>query len=104
MATVLKIYRTEITPARNARVDSIDSYLAKCGAKYINSNFQFIKPQLDMTINIDVSSEDYSNLTDRGNASLYGILGNYLTLDLDTGASSKVSSTMRYYYFILEAR
>jgi hypothetical protein len=82
MATILKIYKTEITPASNARVDSIDTYLAKCGAKYIDSNFQFIKPQLDMAINIDVSGR-FSTEENKETQVVIPFLGNYLTLDLD---------------------
>lgn len=101
MATVLKIYRTEITPARNARVDRIDTYLAKCGAKYIDSNFQFIKPQLDININVHIGT-GFSTEENKDMASVIPFLGNYLTLDLDpTGSGDK---TQRYYYFILEAR
>jgi hypothetical protein len=101
MATILKIYKTEITPARNARIDSIDSYLEKCGAKYSDEDFQFIKPQLDMAINIDVSGR-FSTEENKDMASVIPFLGNYLTLDLDPNGSG--DKTQRYYYFILEAK
>ena len=101
MATVLKIYRTEITPARNARVDSIDTYLAKCGEKYSDEDFQFIKPQLDININVHIGT-GFSTEVDKDMASVIPSLGNYLTLDLDPNGSG--DKTQRYYYFILEAK
>jgi hypothetical protein len=104
MATVLKIYQTKITPSLNARVDLIDKYLLSCGSRYTDNNFQFVKPQLDVTLVLDVSGDSsFSPYVEKGNLSIYPVLGNYLTLDLDTGSNTAVI-TKRFYYFILEAK
>lgn len=102
MATTLKIYKTQITPQRNAKIDNIGNYLSTCQVTYTDDNFQYIKPQLDMAINIDVSGQ-FSSVVEQGNASLLATLGNYATLNLDSGSAKKTESVV-YYYFILEAR
>ena len=101
MATVLKIYQTKITPSLNARVDLIDNYLLSCGSRYTDNNFQFVKPQLDININVHIGA-GFSTEENKDMASVIPSLGNYLTLDLDPNGSG--DKTQRYYYFILEAR
>ena len=61
MANSLKIYRTQLTPARNALLEDIEGYLAAIENKpayyegddeltYSSNDFQYIKPDLDVSI------------------------------------------------------
>lgn len=105
MSTFIRTYKTNITPERNARIDGIETYLNEIGARYSDNKFQFVKPELDMTIKLDVSAANnvIGQIGQIGNTSLQPDLGNYLKLYLDSGSDNK-QGVVIYYYFILEAK
>lgn len=78
----IKTYITNITPAKNALVDDLATYLSACTKPYEDLTAQYQKIDLDMTIKI---TADQSKLVD-------GTLGNYLSIYQDS---------KYYYYFIL---
>jgi len=78
----IKIYKCELTPERNAKVDQLADYLADLTAIYENDKFQYQKIDLDIVIKIEV---DQSYV---GTA-----VGNYLDLYQDN---------KHFYYFIMK--
>lgn len=102
MANTLKIYKTQITPARNALLDDIEGYLEHIERKtsaytgddaltYTESDFQFVKPDLDVNIKIAVA---------KNNNNLFDSIGNYARIEQsqDDGTRSV------WYYFIIGSK
>lgn len=59
MNSILKIYKTVLTPARNALVDNIEYYLAHEANLYHEElNFQYQRFDLDMTIVVKLPQEE----------------------------------------------
>lgn len=79
----IRVYQTEITPDRNARVDNIDDYLNSLTPVYSNDNFQYQRINLDMAVKIPVSQSNVG----QGNF-------NYAVIEQDD---------RRYYFFVLGA-
>lgn len=80
----IKIYRTNITPERNALVENIETYLYGLVPTYSNNNFQYQKLGLDLNIKIPVDQDTISNQS----------IGNYVSLEQDGKT---------WYYFILNS-
>lgn len=85
MTSLIVLYQTEITPERNARVDSIESYLNTCHTEVI-SNFQYVKIDLDITIKVNMAQANTPTFQ-----------YNYLSIKREDDAK-------KYYYFILKSR
>lgn len=79
----IRVYQTEITPDRNAKVDNIDDYLNSLTPAYSNDNFQYQRIGLDMAVKIPVSQSNVG----KGNF-------NYAVIEQDG---------RRYYFFVLGA-
>ena len=79
----IRVYQTEITPDRNAKVDNIDDYLNSLTPAYSNDNFQYQRIGLDMVVKIPVSQSNVG----QGNF-------NYVVIEQDG---------RRYYFFVLGA-
>lgn len=79
----IRVYQTEITPDRNAKVDNIDDYLNSLTPVYSNDNFQYQRIGLDMVVKIPVSQSNVG----QGNF-------NYVVIEQDG---------RRYYFFVLGA-
>ena len=77
----IKIYRTNITPERNALDENIERYLGSLTPTYNNDNFQYLKLGLDLDIKIVMPQNVISNQS----------LGNYVRIEQD----NKI-----WYYFI----
>ena len=69
----IKIYRTNITPERNALVENIERYLGSLTPTYNNDNFQYLKLGLDLDIKIVMPQNVISNQS----------LGNYVRIEQD---------------------
>ena len=82
--SILRLYKTEITPQRNAWVDDLPSYLSDCGVAFEVNPFQYQKIELDKTIKIAID-QYWSAIGD----------ANYCSIEQDG---------MTYYYFILSAK
>lgn len=84
MATsTIKIYKTVLTPSRNALVDDLDEYLnTEATLTYEDSSFQYQKLGLDIDIKINITQDVISNYN----------LGNYVVIAQDG---------KKWYYFIM---
>ena len=84
MATsTIKIYKTVLTPSRNALVDDLDEYLnTEATLTYEDSSFQYQKLGLDIDIKINITQDVISNYN----------LGNYVVI---------VQDGKKWYYFIM---
>lgn len=84
MATsTIKIYKTVLTPSRNALVDDLDEYLnTEATLTYEDSSFQYQKLGLDIDIKINVNQDVISNYN----------LGNYAVI---------IQDGKKWYYFIM---
>lgn len=102
MANTLKIYKTQLTPARNALLDDIEGYLANVENRpdyytgedelvYTNDDFQYVKPDLDVTIKIDLPIN---------NDRMFDSVGNYARIEQSQGGG-KASI---WYYFIIGSK
>lgn len=80
----VKIYRTNITPERNALVENIETYLYGLVPTYSNNNFQYQKLGLDLNIKIPVDQDTISNQS----------IGNYVSIEQDGKT---------WYYFVLNS-
>jgi len=80
----IKLYKTIITPNRNALVESIETYLAGLTPTYTETDFQYQKLSINMEIKINANQE-YVGKT----------VGNYLRLYQDNKP---------YYFFITSAK
>ena len=78
----IRIYATKLTPARNALVDYLDTYLASLTPTYTNDNFQYQKLALDLTVKVPMPQDVISNHS----------LGNYVVIEQDN---------KKWYYFLL---
>ena len=78
----IKIYRTNITPERNALVENIETYLYGLVPTYSNDNFQYQKLGLDFTTKIPVDQATIGNQS----------IGNYASIEQDGKT---------WYYFII---
>lgn len=78
----IKIYRTHITPSRNALVDDIEEYLGSLTPVHQDDTFQYLKLGLDLNIVVNVGQYAIANHT----------LGNYCRI---------VEDGKIWYYFIL---
>ena len=78
------LYKTNITPERNCKVDDLESYLIMCEQEII-SDFQYKVIRLDDTIKLNMSQTNTPNFP-----------YNYLAVKRD-------SETKIYYYFILNS-
>lgn len=67
----IKIYKTEITPDRNAKVDQIQDYLNSCVVSYHTDKLQYQKIALDMSIKLPIPQENRFQL------------GNYVCINQD---------------------
>ena len=100
--SILKIYKTQLTPARNALLDNIEDYLSLIESEpvwytgedeltYTSDDFQYVKPDIDIKIKINVPLN---------NNSIFDSIGNYLRLEQkqDNGESAI------WYYFIIASK
>lgn len=78
----IKIYRTKITPDRNALVDDIEGYLNGLTPTYTSDNFQYQKLDVNLSIKIDYPQNGITTQS----------LGNYVKIEQDNRI---------WYYFIL---
>ena len=53
----IEVFKTQLTPQRNALVDELDSYLNTCICSYVNDEFQFQKISLDMDFKLTMSDD-----------------------------------------------
>lgn len=81
MATTLKIYKTKVTPDRNAIIDNLPSYLSSLTPTYQSDNFQYQKLALNLSIKINATQ-------DKVGASI----GNYVDIYQDN----------KHYYFFID--
>lgn len=81
--STLILYKTKITPEKNAIVDDLETYLSSCTKLTVN-NFQYQKIALDITIKVDQEQDVPVN-------GRY----NYCSINQDG---------KKYYYFILDYR
>lgn len=99
----LKIYRTQLTPARNALLDNIEDYLTLIENKpvsytgqdelsYTSNDFQYIKPDIDIRIKIDVPNNNNNN---------FDSIGNYIRIEQSQGQNGE---TDIWYYFIISSK
>ena len=82
--SILRLYKTEITPQRNAWVENISNYLSECGIAFEVNPFQYQKIELDKTLKIAID-QYWSAIGD----------ANYCSIEQDG---------MDYYYFIISAK
>ena len=100
--SILKIYKTQLTPAKNALLDNIEDYLSLIETHpewytgedkltYTSNDFQYVKPDIDIKIKINVPLN---------NNSIFDSIGNYLRLEQkqDNGDSAI------WYYFIIASK
>ena len=107
MANSLKIYRTQLSPAKNALLEDIEGYLSAIENKpnyytgsdemtYSSNNFQYVKPDLDISIKIDV---------DRDNNDTFNSIGNYVRIEQYQGQENyEVIEKRIWYYFIVGSK
>lgn len=69
----IKIYQTVLTPARNALVDDLETYLGTLTPTYSNDSFQYLKLNLDLNIKINDAQSVISGHN----------LGNYVKIEQD---------------------
>lgn len=81
--STIKIYKTALTPQRNALVDDIDLYLGSLTPTYTSANFQYQKMGLDLVVKVNLDQQYVAKA-----------IGNYVEIIQD-GKS--------YYYFIMES-
>ena len=91
MGNTLKIYKTMITPERNARVDAIDEYLSALVPTYTSTDFRYVKPDLDTSIRINRPSS---------NSDVIESIGNYAMISQSQGSGA----VKTFYYFILGSK
>ena len=67
----IKIYNTQITPDRNAKVEQINTYLNTCPVSYHTDKLQYQKIALDIVVKLPIPQEQRFNL------------GNYVCINQD---------------------
>ena len=55
--STIKIYKTNITPDRNALVDNLSTYLSSLTPAYSNDTFQYIQLSTDISIKVELDQE-----------------------------------------------
>ena len=55
--STIKIYKTNITPDRNALVDELSTYLSSLTPTYSNDTFQYIQLSTDISIKVELDQE-----------------------------------------------
>ena len=79
----IKIYKTELMPEKNFKIEGIQEYLDEyCTLTYSNDNFQYIQLKADVAIKIN----NFQSLISEFN------VGNYIRIEQDNRI---------WYYFIL---
>ena len=81
--STIKIYKTNITPDRNALVDDLSTYLSSLTPAYSNDTFQYIQLSADISIKVDLDQEMQVQE-----------IGNYVDLFQDN---------KHFYFFILKS-
>ena len=81
--STLTLYRTQLTPAKNALVDELSTYLQDC-IIYGPVDIQYQKPALDLAIKLTIPQAQLTHQE----------IGNYASL---------VQDGQTFYYFILGA-
>ena len=81
--STLTLYRTQLTPAKNALVDELSTYLQDC-IIYGPVDIQYQKPALDLAIKLTMPQAQLTHQE----------IGNYASL---------VQDGQTFYYFILGA-
>lgn len=100
----LKIYQTNIFPDRNMIVEDLETYLSsEATLMYEDSNFQYIRTQMDQSIKIDIKTATFikDQIEDDDDTTIKPNLGNYVRLVLKNPAAT--SNNMYVYYFINRA-
>lgn len=81
--SIIKIYKTELMPEKNFKIEGIQDYLDEyCTVTYSNDNFQYIQLKADIEIKINNFQSLISELN----------VGNYVSIEQDNRV---------WYYFIL---
>ena len=81
--STIKIYKTNITPDRNALVDDLSTYLSSLTPAYSNDTFQYIQLSTDISIKVELNQEMQTEE-----------IGNYVDLFQDN---------KHFYFFILKS-
>lgn len=81
--STIKIYKTNITPDRNALVDDLSTYLSSLTPAYSNDTFQYIQLSTDISIKVELDQEMQVQE-----------IGNYVDLFQDN---------KHFYFFILKS-
>lgn len=81
--STIKIYKTNITPDRNALVDDLSTYLSSLTPAYSNDTFQYIQLSTDISIKVELDQEMQTEE-----------IGNYVDLFQDN---------KHFYFFILKS-
>lgn len=100
----LKIYQTNIFPDRNMIVEDLETYLSsEATLMYEDSNFQYVRTQMDQSIKIDIKTATFikDQIEDDDDTTIKPNLGNYVRLVLKNPAAT--SNNMYVYYFINRA-
>lgn len=100
----LKIYQTNIFPDRNMIVEDLETYLSsEATLMYEDTNFQYIRTQMDQSIKIDIKTATFikDQIEDDDDTNIKPNLGNYVRLELKNPAAT--SNAMLVYYFINRA-
>ena len=74
--SILKIYKTQLTPAKNALLDNIEDYLSLVETHpvwytgedkltYTSNDFQYVKPDIDIKIKINVDKNSAERIKDK---------------------------------------
>ena len=67
----IEVFKTQLTPQRNALVDELNNYLNTCVRSYINDEFQFQKISLDMDFKLTMPDDIFQPQS----------IGNYVRLN-----------------------
>lgn len=101
---VIKTYKIKLDISKNQVVEDIATYLSSLTPIYhADSDFQYVKPALEMKIKLALTDSFYSSLieADALNAAAMPTLGNYLSITQGNGTSA---NTITWYFFITSAR
>lgn len=70
----IKIYKTDISPSKNMKIDGLDDYLSTCPITYQDDTFQYLQLGLDISIKINAAQANITKMTP---------IGNYIRLEQD---------------------
>lgn len=81
--STLKLYKTKITPDRNAQIEGIEQYLSGITPSYASSGYQYVQigPKINLKLNL-------------GQSFVGSSVGNYAAIEQDG---------KKFYYFIIKA-